>query len=128
MIPQTASATFNFRVAPWEDSKAVMAHIRKLIAKDPYLSQVEIELMPDEHSLIEPSPVSSEESFGYYVVEETLHQTFGSASDSASSAPLPDLLIAPGIMVANTGQFAGRGRCATGDDFGTDFRSMCAAR
>lgn len=106
VIPQTASATFNFRVAPWEDSKAVMAHIRKLIAKDPYLSQVEIEMVPDKHSLIEPSPVSSEESFGYRVVEETLHQTFGSAGDSASPPPLPDLLIAPGIMVANTGPCA----------------------
>ena len=100
VVPQTASATVNFRIAPWESTQIVRDHVQALMDADPLLAG-QVQVTTEEAEALEPSPVTDPRHYGVHVLSEALHDTF--ADDVGAPAWLPDLVVAPSIMVGNTG-------------------------
>jgi hypothetical protein len=100
VLPQTARATVNFRVAPWDTAHGVRAHVEAVVRADPLLAgQVHVTMVDD--SALPPSPVTPADSAGFHTVSAALHDAL---ADGVGLAPwLPDLLIVPSITVGNTG-------------------------
>ncbi len=81
VIPSNASATINFRILPGTSIQDVIDHVKKSINDD----RIAIELK-DFHS--EPSTVSSTESAGYAIINQSIKEVFSDA------ITVPNLVIA----------------------------------
>eukprot|EP01132_Coremiostelium_polycephalum_P002218 gene2218-2735_t len=82
VLPFTAKAIINFRVAPSDSLDSVVEHIRSTI-NDPRV------LINVTHRL-DPAPVSSADTPTFKLLQKTILQEF------------PEVIVAPTIMVANT--------------------------
>lgn len=83
VLPQTASALINYRIAPWNSSADVMARARSAVGDTP----VKLEWVNPPN---EPSRVSSSQSAGWkYIV-------------AAARADAPDAVVAPYLVVGAT--------------------------
>jgi carboxypeptidase PM20D1 len=94
VLPQAANALINFRIAPWDSSADVLAHIQKSVVGMPVtLSWTK----PPR----EPSPISSTTSLGWSFVR------------AAGEAEAPGAVVAPYLVVAGTDS---RSMSAVSDD------------
>lgn len=84
VLPQTATATVNFRIHPRDSIESVIAHTRDMI------SNPDIEVSIRGGFGREPSAVSSREAQGFADLETTFRQVFG------------DLIVVAGLTVAAT--------------------------
>lgn len=83
VIPQSASATVNFRIIPGETVASVTERIKALINDE--------RIMIKEGVFIsEPSKVSSTSSFGYQTLQKTISEIY------------PEVLVAPYLVVGGT--------------------------
>jgi carboxypeptidase PM20D1 len=82
VLPATATATVNFRLAPGDASEAVIEHVRRAI-DDP---DVEIEV----GRITEPSPVADTGSASYALLVDAI------------GAVAPDAIVAPALVLGGT--------------------------
>jgi carboxypeptidase PM20D1 len=83
VLPQSASALINFRIAPWNTSNEVMAKAKRSIGGIP----VDLSWAKEPR---EPSPVSSTKSDGWKMISAT------------ARAETPDAIVAPYLVVGGT--------------------------
>ena len=83
VLPGRANATVNFRILPGDTSDAVIAHVTDTIAN----SAITLEKGP---GFSEASKVAATDSAGFQLINKTLRQLH------------PDVIVAPGLMVAAT--------------------------
>lgn len=83
IIPQTASATVNFRILPETTSEDVIAHAKKIIADNRIT-------ITKGAIFAEPSKISSTDSMGFNTLNKTILEIF------------PDVLVAPNLVVGAT--------------------------
>jgi carboxypeptidase PM20D1 len=83
VLPGKADATVNFRLLPGETESSVLDHVRGAIADD------RITVTPHPGNT-DPPPVSARDSDSYRMLNRTIREVF------------PDVLVAPGLMVAAT--------------------------
>ena len=83
VLPGKADATVNFRLLPGETEASVLDHVRNAIAND------KIKVTPHIGNT-DPPPVSKTDSKSYRALNRTIREVF------------PDVLVAPGLMVAAT--------------------------
>ena len=83
VLPGKADATVNFRLLPGETEASVLEHVRSAIAND------KIKVTPHDGNT-NPPPVSRTDSDSYRTLNRTIREVF------------PDVLVAPGLMVAAT--------------------------
>lgn len=84
VLPQTANALINYRIAPWDNSAKVLARARSAVKELP------VEVAFTERKPREPTPVSSTTSPGWrYIV-------------AAAQAGSPGTIAAPYLVVAGT--------------------------
>ena len=83
VLPGRANATVNFRLLPGDTSDAVIAHVTDTIANP----AITLEKAP---GFSEASKVAATDSAGYQLINRTLRQLH------------PDVIVAPGLMVAAT--------------------------
>ena len=84
VLPQTATALINYRIAPWDSSAKVLARARGAVGKLP----VTVDFSGG--ALREPSPVSSSNSPGWNLIAATV------------AADRPGLVVSPYLVVAGT--------------------------
>ena len=84
ILPTSASATMNFRILPGETVEDILSHIKNVIDDE------RIKISAGDYKTINPSPVSSAESYGFKIVEKTIKQIF------------PDVLVSPSLVNATT--------------------------
>ena len=84
VLPQSAQATVNFRLAPGDSSADVLARVQQIIDDD----QVEVVIAGDIHS--EPSTVATTESYGYQQISLAARQV------------VPDLKVVPFLLFGAT--------------------------
>ena len=84
VLPQTATALINYRIAPWDSSVKVLARARQAVGKLPVT--VDFSGGPTR----EPSPVSSSDSPGWNLIAATI------------GAERPGLVVSPYLVVAGT--------------------------
>jgi carboxypeptidase PM20D1 len=83
VLPQSANALVNFRIAPWDTSAAVMAHAKRSVGGLP----VELTWLKEPR---EPSPVSSTQSQGWKLIS------------AIAQAEVPGAVVAPYLVVGGT--------------------------
>ncbi len=83
VLPQTATALINYRIAPWNSSKDVMARARDSVGSLP----VALSWNKDPR---EPSPISSTQSLGWKMIS------------AVAQAEVPGAPVAPYLVVAGT--------------------------
>jgi carboxypeptidase PM20D1 len=83
VLPQSATALVNFRIASWSNSKEIMAHTKRAVGGLP----VDLTWVKDPR---EPSPVSSTQSQGWNLISAT------------AQADLPGAVVAPYLVVGGT--------------------------
>lgn len=83
VLPQTATALINYRIAPWQTSKDVMARAKEAVGKLP----VELSWIDPPR---EPSPVSSSTSQGWKLLR------------AAAESEAPGAAVAPFLVVGAT--------------------------
>lgn len=83
VIPGLAEAVVNFRLLPGDTIASVTEHVKQKAGSDRF----ELMALP---GAAEPSPVSPTQSASYQLINRTMRQLF------------PDVLVAPGLMVAAT--------------------------
>lgn len=83
VLPGRANATVNFRILPGDTSDAVIAHVTETV-KNPAIT---LEKVP---GFSEASKVAATDSPGFQLISKTLRQLH------------PDVIVAPGLMVAAT--------------------------
>ena len=83
VIPGLAEAVVNFRLLPGDTIASVTDHVKQKAGSDRF----ELMALP---GAAEPSPVSPTQSASYQLINRTMRQLF------------PDVLVAPGLMVAAT--------------------------
>ncbi|MFM5894184.1 MAG: M20 family peptidase [Novosphingobium sp.] len=84
VLPQTATALINYRIAPWDTSANVLEHTRAAVTALP----VTVDL--NGGAMSEPSPVSSTNSPGWNLIAATI------------GAERPGLTVSPYLVVAGT--------------------------
>ena len=84
VLATRARAAVNFRILPGDSVAGVVAHVNAAVNDN----RVRVTLL--QTTVSEPSPQASTESAGYSSIVQAIHQTF------------PDVLVAPGLMVAAT--------------------------
>jgi carboxypeptidase PM20D1 len=84
VLPQTATALINYRIAPWNTSQEVLTRARAATKRLP------VEVTFSERAPQEPSPVSSSDSPGWNLIAAT------------ALADHPGTLISPYLVVAGT--------------------------
>jgi carboxypeptidase PM20D1 len=82
VLPETATATVNFRLLPGDTGEDVVAHVRDAIGED----DVEIEVV----RVREASPVADPESASFELLRESLAEV------------MPDVLVAPFLSLGGT--------------------------
>lgn len=85
VVPGRAEATVNFRLLPGDTQEHVMDHVRSKISAP--ATQVELSTLP---GAVEASKVAPTDSTQYRLLNQTIREIF------------PDVLVAPGLMVAGT--------------------------
>jgi carboxypeptidase PM20D1 len=85
VIPGRAEATVNFRLLPGDTHEHVMEHVRSKVSAP--AAQVELTALP---GAVEASKVAPTDSAQYRLLNQTIREVF------------PDVLVAPGLMVAGT--------------------------
>lgn len=83
VLPGRADATVNFRIVPGDTRQSVADHVRKVVAND------RITITPGPNDA-DPLPVSPTNSAAYRTLNTTIREIF------------PDVVVAPGLMVAAT--------------------------
>jgi carboxypeptidase PM20D1 len=83
VLPGNAAATVNFRLMPGDTQASVADHVRRTIAND----KISIEPFAGN---IDPPPVTGTSSESYRALNRTIREIF------------PDVIVAPGLMVAGT--------------------------
>ncbi len=83
VLPGKADATVNFRLLPGDTEASVLDHVRGAIAND------KITVTPHDGNT-NPPPVSRTDADSYRLLNRTIREIF------------PDVLVAPGLMVAAT--------------------------
>ncbi len=83
VLPATAEATVNFRLAPGDTSDDVLAHVRGLVA------DLNVVVEPDSRAT-EPSPVADTGSAAYRLLETSLEEL------------VPGIVVAPGLVLGGT--------------------------
>jgi carboxypeptidase PM20D1 len=83
VLPGNAAATVNFRLMPGDTQASVADHARRTIAND----KISIEPFAGN---IDPPPVTATSSESYRALNRTIREIF------------PDVVVAPGLMVAGT--------------------------
>ncbi len=83
VLPGNAEATVNFRLMPGDTQASVADHVRRTIAND----KISIEPFAGN---IDPPPVTGTSSESYRALNRTIREIF------------PDVIVAPGLMVAGT--------------------------
>jgi carboxypeptidase PM20D1 len=83
VLPGNAEATVNFRLMPGDTQTSVTDHVRRTIGND----RISIEPFPGN---IDPAPVTGTASQSYRTLNRTIREIF------------PDVIVAPGLMVAGT--------------------------
>jgi carboxypeptidase PM20D1 len=83
VLPGNAEATVNFRLLPGDTQDSVTAHVRDTVNND----KIEIAPFPGNTN---PPPVTGTASTGYRVLNQTIREVF------------PDVIVAPGLMIAAT--------------------------
>jgi carboxypeptidase PM20D1 len=83
VLPGNASATVNFRLIPGDTQASVTEHVRRAIAND----RISIEPFAGN---ADPPPVTATASEPYRALNRTIREIF------------PDVIVAPGLMVAGT--------------------------
>ena len=84
VLPQTATALINYRIAPWDSSADVLARAKAATRGLP------VQVGWTERPPREPSPVSSSDSAGWNLIAATIH------------AERPNLPVSPYLVVAGT--------------------------
>ena len=84
VLPQTATALINYRIAPWDSSADVLARAQAATKGLP------VRVGWTERAPREPSPVSSSDSLGWNLIAATV------------SADRPGLVVSPYLVVAGT--------------------------
>ena len=85
VIPGRAEATVNFRLLPGDTQDQVMAHVRSKISAP--TAQVDLSTLPGAKDASKVAPTGSSQ---YRLLNQTIREIF------------PDVLVAPGLMVAAT--------------------------
>lgn len=83
VLPGNAEATVNFRLMPGDTQTSVADHVRRTIGND----KISIEPFAGN---IDPPPVTGTSSESYRTLNRTIREIF------------PDVIVAPGLMVAGT--------------------------
>ncbi len=83
VLPGNAAATVNFRLIPGDTQASVTDHVRRTIAND----RISIEPSPGN---ADPTPVTASSGESYRALNRTIREIF------------PDVIVAPGLMVAAT--------------------------
>jgi carboxypeptidase PM20D1 len=83
VLPGNATATINFRLLPGDTEDSVLDYVRSTIAND----KIKVTPKPGNTN---PPPVSRTDSESYRALNRTIREVF------------PDVLVAPGLMVAAT--------------------------
>ena len=83
VLPGNAEATVNFRLIPGDTQTSVTNHVRRTIGND----RISIEPFPGN---TDPPPVTATSSESYRALNRTIREIF------------PDVIVAPGLMVAAT--------------------------
>jgi carboxypeptidase PM20D1 len=83
VLPGNAAATVNFRLIPGDTQASVTDHVRATINND----RISIEPLPGN---TDPTPVTSTASPSFRTLNRTIREVF------------PDVIVAPGLMVAAT--------------------------
>ncbi len=83
VLPGNAEATVNFRLMPGDTQRSVTDHVRRTIGND----RISIEAFAGN---IDPPPVTATSSEPYRALNRTIREIF------------PDVVVAPGLMVAGT--------------------------
>jgi carboxypeptidase PM20D1 len=83
VLPGNAAATVNFRLIPGDTQACVTDHVRRTIAND----RISIEPFPGN---ADPPPVTATSGEPYRALNRTIREIF------------PDVIVAPGLMVAGT--------------------------
>jgi carboxypeptidase PM20D1 len=83
VLPGNAAATVNFRLMPGDTQASVADHVRRTVAND----KISIEPFAGN---IDPPPVTGTSSESYRALNRTIREIF------------PDVIVAPGLMVAGT--------------------------
>ena len=86
VIPGEAKATVNFRLLPGDTKEGVLQHVRDMVGEQPE-GRFEMKALAGAS---EPSPISPTGSASYQLMNHTLRSLF------------PDVLVAPGLMIAAT--------------------------
>ena len=84
VVPGRAHAIINFRILPGEDLNFVQDYISGVIDDD------RVKVKSDPKFSGNPTELSSTESFGFRVIQRTIHQVF------------PKVVVAPGLVIATT--------------------------
>ncbi|MDR3468534.1 MAG: M20 family peptidase [Xanthobacteraceae bacterium] len=83
VLPANADATVNFRLLPGDTLETVLAHVKRTVADD------RVTITPYPNST-DPPPVTGTASFAYRALTQTIREVY------------PDVLVAPGLMIAAT--------------------------
>jgi len=82
VLPATASAKVNFRIAPSDTIESVVTRVRSVINDD----RIKIKIGDGT----EPAPVTSSDTKQFEIIHKSIRQTF------------PEVLVAPGMMIGAT--------------------------
>ena len=70
VLAQKAKAVLNFRIAPWETSEDLMKHVKDTVGEKIIVEAVRLE---------DPSKISSTDTYGYRLIEDTVLKIFKNA-------------------------------------------------
>ena len=87
VLPGRAEATVNFRILPGDTQQQVMDHVRHEVGQVVAADKFEVQALPGS---AEASKVAPTQSAQYRLLATTIREVF------------PDVLVAPGLMVAGT--------------------------
>lgn len=87
VLPGRAEATVNFRILPGDTKEGVLAHVHEQLEQAAPGSRFELHTLP---GAVDASKVAPTDSAQYQVLGRTVREIF------------PDVLVAPGLMVAAT--------------------------
>jgi carboxypeptidase PM20D1 len=85
VMPTEASAIVNVRIRPGETMASVKEFVEEVIGDDP----VEVSVFEPEQAN-DPPPVSSQDAFGFEVIEKTIREV------------IPDAVVAPSLVIGRT--------------------------
>jgi carboxypeptidase PM20D1 len=85
VMPTEATAIVNVRIRPGETIASVVEYVQSVIGDDP----VEVKVYEPEQAN-DPPPISSQDAFGFEVIEKTIREV------------IPDAVVAPSLVIGRT--------------------------